>query len=117
MIPRNSTANTDPDFQPWFTFAVGDLETIAADTPVDLLGQEGGWSPDDPSADNPTMRGVEYHEACAFFHADVGSMSFSQFQVEMTRTVVGEIADTDYWQSAQVSLLPSGPRILYMDHC
>jgi lysozyme family protein len=96
------------DFDTWLTFAVGADETQPG-------GEEGGWTPDDPSTDNPTMRGVWYSEWCDWIGMPRGVPSFTTFQASCSRTVVGQIALAKYWNAYHVALLPSGPNILYMD--
>jgi lysozyme family protein len=106
--------NTDPVFLSWLTFAVGSIEAAGLTTPLDLLGEEGGWTPDDQGPGNPSWRGVSYTEACKFFI--VSQMPFSLFRSKVSRTVVGQIANKNYWTPAKCGLLIPGPGLLYMDH-
>ncbi len=97
------------NFDRWLTFAIG---TCAKEPLTDGGGEEGGWTPSDPTPANPTMRGIEYDEACAWFSQTI---TFQQFRLMMTRTVVGQIAEANYWEKCLVDLLPSGPDVMYMD--
>jgi lysozyme family protein len=96
------------DFDAWLTFAVGSDETQPG-------GEEGGWNGDDPSPSNPTWRGIEYDEACAFLN--MPGMAADTFRSLVTRTCIGEIAKARYWARFHVDLLPSGPNVLYADGC
>ena len=97
------------DFDAWLTFAVG-----AGETTADENSAEGGWTPDDPSEDNPTWRGIIYREACDWF--GVSEMPFDEFRSRVTRAVIGRMATVDYWVPSHAAMLPFGA-VLYMDHC
>lgn len=101
-------------FDRWLTFAVGDIERPTdADYHNDLCGEEGGWTPTDPSPENPTMRGLEYEETKAFLQQP--DMTIEQFRAIVTRTLVAQITKENYWVHYAVDLLPQGSTVLYMD--
>ena len=93
--------------QAWLRFAFGEYQTEPG-------GEEGGWSYD-TGQDNPTYRGIEMREWCAFCH--VGTMSRALFEGSATLSAIANYVIPEYWEPAHCDTAPLGADVLIADHC
>ncbi len=94
-------------FDAWVTFAIGPSET-------DPGGEEGGFNARDPSAANPTWRGIELREWRNWRRDQ--SLTAQNMRDLLHRSEIGQIARAGYWAIVNGDRLPAGLDVLVNDH-